>query len=191
MPHGVTTDVRAANNDGYGETGPRTGQPMSTPEPRSRPSAPELQWAWQLVADRARDPDPPPAAVSNPRGDPQATVRATSMLIARLARHLAATRPPRDWASELLAWLLDDVHELVSPPHEPPLHGTPTATAVLTAAVLGHDMPHWLDTHLVVTGDELPAVTDVCWALAYLVDATHHRPGLADTTVADLLEPNQ
>ena len=142
-----------------------------------------LRWAWQLVAVRAGALDP--AELPDPAPvDPATAARATTMLIARLARQQADTNPVEEWAPELLAWLLAD------PAGSGDDRGVPVAVAVLVAAVIGHDLPEWIDRHGGAGGADLPALTDVCWALAYALDASHHRPGLADIAVADLLHPH-
>lgn len=153
---------------------------MTTPgQPEPAPSPAALRWAWRLVAIRARalDPTELPTTVAV---DPATAGRATTMLIARLARRQAGADPVEEWAPELLAWLLTATADD---------RGLPVAVAVLIAAVTGHDLPEWIDRHGGATAADLPALTDVCWALAYALDATHHRPGLADIAVADLLYP--
>lgn len=153
---------------------------MTNPgQPQPAPSPAALRWAWQLVAIRAGALDPTELPAIAPV-DPATAARATTMLIGRLARRQAGADPVEEWAPELLAWLLrataDD-------------RGLPVAVAVLIAAVNGHDLPEWIDRHGGATAADLPALTDVCWALAYALDATHHRPGLADIAVADLIHP--
>lgn len=172
---------------------------MSTGQASARPSAAELRWAWQLVAARVHGPAPDseagsalsPVAPTDPPLEPVAVLRATSVLIARLARRLAGSLPPRAWVPELLVWVLDDIAGTVSPPAPSDRWwGLPLAVGVLTAAVHGHDMPSWLDQHARPRPEDLPACTDVCWAVAYALDATHDHPGLADLAVADLLHPD-
>jgi hypothetical protein len=149
-------------------------------EPAPSPAA--LRWAWQLVAVRAGALAPTDLPDTAPV-DPATAARATTMLIARLARRQAGADPVEEWAPGLLAWLLTPT---AGPADD---RGLPVAVAVLTAAAIGHDMPEWIDHHGGAASADLPALTDVCWALAYTLDATHHRPGLADIAVADLIHP--
>jgi hypothetical protein len=151
------------------------------PEPAPSPAA--LRWAWQLVALRAGALDPAELPAAAPV-DPATAARATTTLIARLARCQADGIPVEEWAPDLLGWLLGAT---TGPADD---RGVPVAVAVLTAAVIGHDLPDWIDRHGGATRADLPALTDVCWALAYALDATHRRPGLADIAVADLLRPH-
>jgi hypothetical protein len=149
-------------------------------EPAPSPAA--LRWAWQLVAVRAGALAPTDLPDTAPV-DSATAARATTMLIARLARRQAGADPVEEWAPGLLAWLLTPT---AGPADD---RGLPVAVAVLTAAAIGHDMPEWIDHHGGAASADLPALTDVCWALAYTLDATHHRPGLADIAVADLIHP--
>jgi hypothetical protein len=156
--------------------------PPNPLEPERAPSPAALRWAWQLVAVRAGALDP--AELPDPAPvDPATAARATTMLIARLARRHADGVPVEEWAPDLLAWLLAGA---TGPADD---RGLPVAVAVLIAAAIGYELPGWIDRHGGTASADLPALTDVCWALAYALDATHHRPGLADIAVADLLHP--
>ena len=158
---------------------------MSSGQLEPAPSPAALGWAWQLVAVRAGALAPTELPATAPV-DPATAARATAMLIARLARRQAGADPVEEWVPELLAWLLTDTAGPAGPADD---RGLPVAVAVLTAAAIGHDMPEWIDHHGGAASADLPALTDVCWALAYALDATHHRPGLADIAVADLIHP--
>jgi hypothetical protein len=160
------------------------------------PPASLLRWAWAEVGRRAGTipraelPDPVP-----PADGLGAAARAMTVLIARLARSLASADPPEQWVPELVTWLLADrAHPEI--PHDPVVPGSlaagwkpglPLAAGVLVAVVTGHELPDWIDQHGGATAADLPALSDMTWALAYALDAHHRQPGLADTTVADLL----
>ena len=151
------------------------------------PSPVELRWAWQLVGVHSgvvqtRElPASPPCRAAT-------TARASSVLIACLARRLAADQPPNAWATDLVGWMIRDVGGVVDP-RSRIHHGIPLATGVLLASILGQDMPGWIDRHGSATDRDLPAFLNVCWAVAYTLDAVHQRPGLADWTVRDLIAP--
>jgi hypothetical protein len=171
----------------------------------SDPPASLLRWAWTEVGRRAgtipRGELPAPVAPEDGLG---AAARAMTVLIASLARRLAGADPPEQWVPDLVAWLLADgthpegvvdgddpePHDLVAP--GPPdlgwKPGLPLAAGVLVAAVTGHELPDWVDQHGGTMATDLPALSDLTWALAYALDAHHRQPGLADTTVADLLD---
>jgi hypothetical protein len=160
------------------------------------PPASLLRWAWAEVGRRAGTiprgelPDPVP-----PEDGLGGAARAMTVLIARLARHLAAVEPPEQWVPELMAWLLVDgahpetPHDSVGPgtPGAGWKPGLPLAVGVLVAAVTGHTLPDWVDEHGGTTAADVPALCTLTWALAYALDAHHRQPGLADTSVADLL----